>query len=260
MTKAFEDIQTIVSRINEIKRRSKSAILSNYFKQELKSYLLYTLWSENTVIFCDKDIDFYRLYFYSNDLDDLRMTIQNVALTPVMVDIITIKFSEDLDTLFIDSGFKNIAVYKHIINNNFPVYKTTKELSFADPIDLEIMYNHLFEDFDKYMDHLPEIEKLRHFIENKQVIVMRERDNICGYIIFQVLGKRAFLNYWYNEGKSLDSLMLLINFYGVMKNRGIVSGFGWVNSENNDIIKTHEKFGFRFDGREDYIYLNDRKE
>ena len=99
------------------------------------------------------------------------------------------------------------------------------------------------------MDHLPTIHKLSEFIKNQQVLVMKKDGSISGYLIFQIQGKKSFLNYWYNEKEPLNSLLLLVNFYGLMHEYGVKSGFGWVNAENTEVIKTHEKFGYRFDGR-----------
>ncbi len=255
MKNLVTNIDTIKNKINVLKQKATSPSYTNYFLQELQSKSFNTKYSNHSIVFFDKDVDFYRLYFFSSDLHDLSMIINDLKIRQTTVDIITKSFSQNLHTLFLESGFKNIALYKRIENKNLPVYYSNENFSFADIKELEFLYERLFNDFDKYTDHFPTFEKLKILIDNKQVIVVRDESKISGYIIYQIQGKKVHLNYWYNEGNQLNSLVLLINFYGLMNEKGIKSGFGWTNIKKQDVIKTHQKIGYKFDGLEDYIYL-----
>lgn len=255
MKSTYQHIDKIEKKINEIKHNAKSTVFTNYFRQQLNAESLCALQSDNSIIFLDQDIDFHRLYFYSSNLTELHDTIMAVEITPTTIDYITKVPSKDLVTILSEAGFRNIAVYKRIINNNLPAHRANSSLSFARKEELEFLHNRLFTDFGKYLDHFPTIEKLGEFIKNMQVIVVRERHNISGYIIYQLYGRKVFLNYWFNEGNPLNSLLLLTNFYGLMHEKGIKSGFGWVNEKNTGVIKTHQKFGYKFDGLQDHIFL-----
>jgi len=255
MTHSLVQLETIKNKITEIKQTSKSPSYTNYFMQGLLSDSFQAFWGEHSIVFFDKDIDFHRLYFYSHDLHELSMIIKDTKIKPSTVDVITKSFSQEIHTLILECGFDNIALYKRIENKNFPVYSTNDNFSFAESTEFNIIYERLYRDFDKYLDHFPTIEKLKTLIENNHVIVVRDKGNISGYIIYQIQGKKVHLNYWYNEGNPSNSLHLLINFYGLMHEKGLQSGYGWTNVKKQDVIKTHQKFGYTFDGLLDYIYL-----
>lgn len=258
MKKKLTNITYINNKISKIKKLSESFNLTNYFWQPLKSHIFEAYECDNAIIFIDKDTGFYRLYYFSANLNDLKELINKVDLKPITIDYITKKYADKINSVFIECGYERIALYKRIVNNNLPIFQTNDELCFARLEEIDFLYNRLFDDFNKYLDHIPSKHKIKDLITNQNVIVTHEKKEISGYIIFRLQGKKAFLNYWYNEGKPMNALSLLINFYGLMVNNKISSVYGWVNENKKGVIKTHQKFGFIFDGLEDYIYKKNK--
>ncbi|MGA1825067.1 MAG: hypothetical protein ACMUIP_10445 [bacterium] len=255
MNETIVDLAAIINIINYINKKNKNKTFTNYFKQGLNSTSFNTIWMQNTIAFLDKEGDFFRLYFYSKNLEELYEALNGLLIRPTVIDCVTNKFSINLHNVLLKSGFKKIALYKRLQNNNFPFYETNKSLLFAEKKELAFLYERLFTDFDKYLDHLPTMDKLIEYLQNDQVLVMREDSIISGYIIYRIQGKKVFLNYWFNKGNPLNSIRLLTNFYGLMNAKGVKSGFVWVSVEKKGVLKVHQTFGYNFDGLEDHIYL-----
>jgi hypothetical protein len=149
-----------------------------------------------------------------------------------------------------------MALFQRMTHNKLPSRPLNASLAYATPEDAGQIHQDLFRTFNKFTDHLPDMNRLLEYIAKQFILVNRKGGRVLGAVIFQILGRQVNFNYFYNSSpEALDALRLQSNFYGLMHQRGIRSGFLWVNSTNQGVIRMHQAFGWRFDGLKDCFYL-----
>ncbi len=252
-----DNLSDISLKMDAIKVRSSGGFFTNYFQQPMVGNQLLSAQTDHSILFLNDEFDFYRLFYFTNDLPDLGGALKDLELSETTVaSYLNTSLDERIPARFLESGFEEIATFQRMINNGLPIYRTNRALRFAEAGDLEELYQGLFTVFNKYTDRLPTKDRLANFIAKQQVLVNRNQDGILGCVVFQIQRKRVNVSHLYNRSdNNLDTLMLLSNFYGLMHERGIRSGFLWVNSTNLNVIKMQRTFGWIFDGVQDRCYL-----
>jgi hypothetical protein len=153
-------------------------------------------------------------------------------------------------------GFHLHATYDRIVCKSIRSERPNARMGLAGITECDAIHALLFRVFDKYTDHIMPIEELGELITQKQVLLSRSPQGaIDGLVVFPVNGQNCNFNFLYNSGGSLALAQLLGNFYGVLTERGIQSGFSWVRRTRPLVLKLHESFGWKRDGLVDYIYL-----
>jgi hypothetical protein len=253
------DLPGIQRMVNQVKRQSPGAVVTNYFPQLMRGDKFLVTTSSHSVVFANKDMDFFRLYFYTSSIPDLAAVLRLVELdSDLVIAYYTRALDVDLQAAFFRAGFRSIATFARTISNHVPDYRTNDKLCYAEPADLDTLHARLLHDFDKYVDYLPDKQLLRSWIEQKQVLLNRGETGIRGYMIFQISGKVCHANYLFNSGGAPgETRFLLQNFDGVLNERGVKRIFGWVNVENTHVIEMHARFGRKRDGLLNYFYLRE---
>jgi hypothetical protein len=240
-----------------IKAQSTCGIFTNYFRQEMVGPQILTAATDRSVLLANDEHDFFRLYFFTSDLADLKQTLSHADVpSDVVAGYLTKAPDEGVAAAFQQSGFKSIATYRRMITYRLPPERPNPALEYASALDVDQLHEDLFRAFNKYTDHLPTKKRLHDYVANQWVIVNRQAGRIRGAVCFQLQGPRVNYNYLYNlSGDGLDFLRLQNNFYGVMHQRGIRAGFLWVNQTETRLAALHESMGWCFDGLKDYFYL-----
>ena len=240
-----------------IKAQSNGGFFTNYFRQEMVGPQILTAATARSVLLANDEHDFFRLYFFTNDLADLEQILHAADLSSdVVAGYLTRTADENIAAAFQQSGFNPIATYRRMITYRLPPQRPNSALEYAIPADIDQLYEDLFQTFNKYTDHLPTKNRLHGYVVNQWVIVNRQAGRILGAVCFQLQGPRVNYNYLYNfSGDALDFLRLQNNFYGVMDQRGIRRGFLWIDQTNTRLAALHESRGWRFDGLQDHFYL-----
>jgi L-amino acid N-acyltransferase YncA len=208
-------------------------------------------------VFIDKDMDFSRLYFYSICLNSLSDLIKKITIAPVIADYITKEPLGELENIFLGAGFEKYAVLLRMINNSLRRFHKVEPLHFAEEKEWPAVLEKLNEGLDKYTGHFPQKEELAGLIRDKRILVTRKNNEITGLLMYQIAGKKCNFNQWYSArgNDPMEGANLLINLYALLDEKGIRSGFMWVNENNIPVMKIHQRFGFKPDGLADYIYL-----
>ena len=243
--------------MDAVKAGCGGGFFTNYFNQEFVGDRLLSCRTDRTVLFLNDEYDFYRFYYFTTDPSDIARALKELSFPgAVVASYLTKAIDPRIPALFLESGFEHIAVFQRMTNNKLRAGRTNQALCFATEGDVDELHAGLFSVFNKYTDHLPTKAKLAKFIAGRQVIVNRAKQGIVGCIVFQIQGNRVNFNHLYDRsGDSIATLMLLSNFYGLMRERGIHAGFLWVNSTNVGVINLQRNFGWSFDGLQDHFYL-----
>jgi hypothetical protein len=241
-----------------IKAQSTSGFFTNYFRQEMVGpQILTAATAKRSVLLANDEHDFFRLYFFTNDLADLEQMLREADYpADVVAGYLTKAADENVASTFQRSGFNPIATYNRMLSYRLPTQRPNPALEYAVPADVDQIHEGLFRTFNKYTDHLPTKNRLLGYVVNHQVIVNRQAGRVLGAVCFQLQGPRVNYNYLYNlSADALDFLRLQNNFYGVMYQRGIRTGFLWINQTETRLAALHQSMGWRFDGLHDYFYL-----
>lgn len=240
------------------KRYAGQKPLTNYFHQRLEQVAnLRMLESARSVCFLFDEWDFARLYFYTFDVTELGITLQGLNWPPILVtDWISKDGTAPIESALTSAGFHLHAIYDRIIYKILRREVTNAHLTFAVPSDCREIHALLFRVFDKYADHIMPLEELRQLISREQVILSRNIERmIDGLVVLPTNGQNCNFNFLYSTGGSLNLSRLLGNFYGVLTERGIQTGFSWVRRTRPLVLKLHQSFGWKTDGLVDYIYM-----
>jgi hypothetical protein len=239
------------------KAESTGGFCTNYFRQEMPGREILSAATARTVLLLNKEHDFFRLYFFTTDVADLEQCLRELDFPGnTVVGYLTRSPDENMAAAFQLSGFKPIATYRRMITYKLPAHGPNAALRYATGADVDKLHQALFQTFNKYTDHLPTKDLLHRYVENEWVIVNRRAGRILGVVCFQLKGPRVNYNYLYNlSGNPLDFLQLQHNFYGTMHQRGIHSGFLWINQTDTRVAALHESMGWHFDGLKDHFYL-----
>jgi hypothetical protein len=244
-------------RMAWIKAQSAGGFSTNYFRQEMVGPQILTATTDRSVLLVNNEHDFFRLYFFTNDLADLeQMLRENDYPGDFVAGYLAKTADKNIADTFQRSGFNPIATYGRMLNYRLPEQQPNAALEYAIAADVDQLHEDLFRAFNKYTDHLPPKNRLLSYVENQQVIVIRQAGRILGAVCFQLQGRRVNYNYIYNfSDNGLHFLQLQNNFYGVMHQRGIRAGFLWINQTNTRLAASYQSTGWRFDGLQDHFYF-----
>jgi hypothetical protein len=240
-----------------IKAQSTGGFSTNYFRQEMVGPQILTAATARSVLLANDEHDFFRLYFFTNDLADLEQLLRDTDYPgDVVAGYLTKTVDEKIADVFQRSGFNPIATYGRMVTYRLPTQRPNAALEYAVAADVDQLYEDLFRTFNKYTDHLPTKNRLHGYVVNQWVILNRQAGRILGAVCFQLEGPRVNYNYLYNFSRNpLDFLQLQNNFYGVMHQRSIRAGFLWINQTNTRLAALYQSTGWRFDGLQDYFYF-----
>ena len=235
--------------------------LTNYYQQPLYADRLPAVLTDGMFAFLDSESFFDRLYFYAApDSASFEDLLADTTVRTVVLNYVGKGHPEQIEALALRSGFYHHARYHRYAG--YYSYRPGCPPSplMAHPAEIGELHAALLSDCDVFCDHPPEKAKLAELMAQGQVLVSRRQGLISGYFIYQVMGMKGYMNYWFSRDKTdhLSNIHLLLAFYQEMSQRNIKYVFAWVNSQNANIISIHKKFGLSFDGLSDDIYVRNQ--
>jgi hypothetical protein len=256
MTLESSTLTQAMAGMAAVKSRFGPGCITNFFRQEMMGDRVLMADSECSVVFLSAEFDFYRLYFFTREVADLGRLLASTRLPgPTVSGYLSKVPVPGVNEAFAAAGFSAHARYRRMTSVRLP-RRPASDVSYAEAHEVQGLHQELFAIFDRFTDHLPTKEKLATFVSQRQVIVNRRDGVISGAVIFQILDGRVNYNYLFNRSADpMDLLRLQTNFYGVMAERGIQSGFLWVNEANTQIVRLHASLGWKFDGLVDQFFL-----
>ena len=251
--------EKLQNALDNLKKRNRGcSLLTNFFFQPLlRVENLVMIETDRTICFMHDEWDFSRLYLCSYDSSDLINTLKSTDMPPIVVaDWISRESDFEVHKILLNLGFHLHTVYERIVCQNPRRETTNARLCWADYNDCEAVHLLLFRAFDKYADHIMVFADLADLVKKKQILLSRSQNGIIeGFIIFLVEMNRCHLNFLYHAGNHLDLAYLLGNFYGVIRERGLHTIFGWVRRTRPMVLQLHQSFGWKPDGLLDHIYM-----
>ena len=121
--------------------------------------------------------------------------------------------------------------------------------------DFEVLLKILEQNFDKYTERIPTLEKLKEL--RNSIYLIKEDNHIAALFVTEIKGSTRFMHFWLVisefRGKGYGELIFK---YCLNCDPEIKRYTSWINVKNNYSIKKHAEFGFVKDRIINFIYLN----
>ncbi len=123
--------------------------------------------------------------------------------------------------------------------------------------DFEEILFLLEQNFDKYSERIPTLEKLK--LWQKSTFIIKENNEIAAILVTETKGKSNEQHFWLVlekfRGKGYGELIFT---YCLNFNPNITRYMSWLDVRNSYSIKKHAEFGFKKDRIYNHIYLNSK--
>jgi len=262
---SYEQIQIFVNQIRSLKR----GFVTNFYWDERKhpywlveGSLIYDS-KNDSVVLLHIDDGFSNVFYISTCLEDAAKHIQCLEHDKDEVLDLVIKDDDEKQLEpFINTGF---VEYKHLLRmSHVGLYDTSSwhpdEAISARKGDVPFLMKTLSVGFDPLAEQLPSEKELSDSVRRGEVLVIKDGEIICGFIIFEITGKTWHLRYWYTSpnyrNRSVGANLLKAALIaGKDTKRQIL----WVMSHNDNAIKRYEHYGFKKELLNDYIMIKRNK-
>jgi len=109
-------------------------------------------------------------------------------------------------------------------------------------------------EFDPITDRIPSDSDFKRFVDNGDILVIKDSPNITGFLIYELAGQSIHLRYWWTNplyrGKGVGG-KLLKEFFRIGQNTS--RQYLWVDETNDLALPCYLHYGFSPEGLKDYI-------
>lgn len=192
------------------------------------------------------NIDKYVLEFVVATKDDLRTLIELIPNNTIIN--IVYKDKCDLDDFFASEGLSLYASYQRNVtrykSNPYLLPEVSKRRQilpkmydpacgeYPDSKDAEELDQLHRQVFDPLCDDMFTIDEWKEKINNKEILVYRERGKITAYYCFRLEGQKLYSNMSVNIGAANTLYNMERRIFEEMWNKGIRVFYGWFNLKN----------------------------
>lgn len=262
VVKSFEELQQQVAEIRSL----RLGFITNFFADPVK----HGLWIEKEDCFTERDNNtlfiikqnpfFWNVFYCATTLEALKNDIELLQSkypeTEMMFDLVGRDIQcQPLIELFKETGFKEATSLVRMNRMTEPmVFTPDNSVRYASEKDLPIISQYLHQYFDERTEQIPYDEELLDFIKQKHVLVCEEREQVAGFVIFELSALTLYLRYWFTHPDYRNRKVgskLLRRFFEEGKNTR--RQLFWVIQTNENAIKRYKHYGFKDENMYDYI-------
>lgn len=260
---SYEQILGFVGEIKNLRR----GFVTNFFWDEAK----HPYWIEGNT-FCYTKVDDCYLFLHNNDgfynlfylATDMNVAIDAIRLMQadkdLVVDVVVKGDKKNEVEMLAQAGFvpyNSLFRMSHIGLLAEDNWNSHEDVIFANDTDANDIYNSLHSDFDPICEQLPSLQEVRDYIQKKMLLVTKDGNQLCGYLLFELMGKTSwYLRYWYtsplyrNQGIGARLLKAALAVGKTTKRQQL-----WVLCDNDNAIKRYEHYGFSKEDIHDYVLI-----
>lgn len=229
-------------------KKDKKTTYTNFYTQQNITYQVRLL--SHSLIILKKEKSFWRLYFFSNDIEKLENALVKIQNNiPICIEIL--QKQEDIIFKSIEKQTLYVRFRKNI--SKMPEIKPHKPLK--KEVRAKKIYELIQKDFNIYFDHLPTLETLKNWIKNKRILFINQEQKIISYLVFDIRGKGVYINYIANYGGKDSLIKIWGMFYQELNNFDIEFIYLWCDAKNIKAMNMYQIEGFSPDGLKNFIYL-----
>lgn len=259
---SYEQIQLFTK---QIRMQRKGYVTNFYWDPNKHPYwlaegsLLYKEGDE-CVIMVHQSGDFVNLYYIAASFAAVAKILAIIQKDQdIVVDIVCKGDGMTEQEAFGKMGFQTYrSLYRmtHVGKMAQPDWKKDFCVSYGTKEDAQLVQRLLLRDFDPLCEQLPSLKELKDYAERLQLLVIKDADKLCGFLIAEVTGVSWYLRYWYTSpdyrNQGIGAKLLRASLIdGVNTKRQMF----WVISDNKNAIKRYEHYGFIRENMNDYVMI-----
>ena len=155
--------------------------------------------SKNSCLIFWKRSRDYQVYYFSIDLDDLKMLLQITQKNIKNSLVINLLNNNNMDEYLLNCGFKKYCTLHRMVKFNREIIPLPSIENYQlMQSDAEYIYKIMAENLDIVSDQLPDIDEIKEAISVGEIIGVRSdiTGKVASLIWFSVIGKTLELKYW----------------------------------------------------------------
>jgi hypothetical protein len=220
--------------------------------------------SEKSILISSVDCNVRRLYYYTVDFNLLRALIPLLKNQEYVLEFLT-RNADEKSVFLRENGFSLLAQMMRVSTLDCAKVLSDPSVSqYTDdsmglypdsglclPIDKK-----LHEIFDSRVSHLLNDAGLNRTIENGEITIHQDSvGNVDAILQVVVQPKRFYINQIYNGSEKKVIHAMLQKRLRDYVNQGGKYVYAWVEKNNVASVKFHEKYGMKFDGLWNMVYV-----
>ncbi|PAF43779.1 hypothetical protein [Helicobacter sp. 11S03491-1] len=239
-------LDKIISQISIIKAQ-KQPTYTNFYTYENRFYEVKI--TPHSIIILKKESGFFRLYFFTNYLEELKNTLFYLENKQTLC-IEILQKQEDISFEFLEKK----ALYARLKKKLYHPFLKTSFYN-PPPLDAKEIQALIQKDFNIYFDHFPHLETIQNWIKNGNILSLYKNNKIISYLIFEHRGKGVYINYIANYGGKESLIEIWRCFYQKLNNFAIEFVYLWCDTHNTKAMNMYKIEGFIPDGLKNFIYI-----
>lgn len=258
----------ILSNINKVK--SSGRLITNFFPNVetvnywiAKERLTYRIYGK-TLFLVLEEIDYKKCFFVSQSLENLKVALNdfahNIDGTIATFELI----GKEEDVVNCTKIFEHNKFHKYVVLGRMTKYNegnidifSNDNIRKATHEDVQIIINTLCEHFDKYAEHIPDVEEIINLIDKEYIQLTFLGGKISGIIIYDMNAQVSHLKYWLvlpEYRKSGMGRILLKQF--LYDSKLVKKHILWVIQSNENAISIYKHYGFYKENFYDIVMIN----
>jgi len=258
----------ITNIIISIKSLRESYLTNFYFGEDycnmcINNKLFFVIEYEKCIFILKKDHDFYHLYFFASSKNSLEASLKELLLQYTnyifIADIIGMEtLVSELCSFYEQNDFiKYRKLFRMSRTKNLDEQQLLDERVKTATMKNAEQIKLLFEKyFDPYSEQIPLTDEIKKWIETKNIFIIVEKNNVIGFVIFEIIGMTSYLRYWFTHPEYRDKKIgsaLLRRFFHEC--RATKRQLFWVISSNENAIIRYKHYGFEQEQLIDQIMI-----
>lgn len=216
--------------------------------------------SDECILMVHRQQQFVNLFYIATSLAAVTKMLHSLSLSSLQVaDVVCKGDGCQEKEIFAQAQFE---VYKHLYRMTHigkmaaPDWVEDPRVRYGEKSDALLVFEALQKDFDPLAEQLPSLQEIEDFAERRQLLVIKDQEKLCGFLIFELSGVTWYLRYWYtspnyrNQGVGAGLLKTAL-IYGGESKRQIL----WVIADNENAIKRYEHYGFSRENMNDFVMI-----
>lgn len=251
-----------LQKINDLRKADIQNFQTNYFLNKLNDEIE-CFENDDAIIVLTKDKSIFRLYFAFINLHNFEKLLMLIPQDiKVSLELITKKEIDENLYNCINKYLIHETIYERMRAECTSIKKsklhTEKEIEYATKNDVQIISDKLNEKFNHHTSHLPDEQDLSELIKNKQIICVKNNNELAGIIIYKFEGNQIrfdqFLSF---NNNTQDTLKLWDYFVSKLLLLNAKTCYLWVDTiYNKRALAFYKYYGYKYDNKKSYIFIN----
>ncbi len=248
-------------------RRDAPAFTSSFFAQGdlvrewIRHGALFFVEDSRSLLILRRDRDFFHLYHLAADDEALAAALRGPAAAGTLcADLVgRPEQAAAMAAVYRANGFSDHASLIRMMclpDDAQPEAGEDPEVVFAAVCDAPVILRFLERQLDRFAEQIPELWEIQAAAELRNILLVRDSDDVGGVLFFETVGLTSVLRYWHVKAGCRDrgiGRRLIRTYFSLCREcRRIILG---VIGTNDAAIAKYRHYGFTNEGLVDMILI-----